>query len=354
MYLSFPPPSANPGVLFTSAGRRIELLRAFRRAYEELGLQSRVIAVDIDPLAPALQVADRYFLVPSVDDPDYIPAVVEICRREQVTRVYPLIDPDVPVLTQHRDAIEATGAVLATIPAVTGALIADKWDVIQFFKSLDLLTPRSWLPEEIDTAQMAFPVFLKPRRGSASENAFKVRNERELRFFLEYVPRPIVQEFLPGPEITCDVVCDVDGDVLSVVQRQRIEVRGGEVVKGVTVNLAGLLDACVKIATHLQTRGPITVQCMLKDGQPHFTEINPRFGGGFPLGVAAGADSPVWLVARAGGISVDIPPLGSYQTGTYVSRFDDSFFLTEAEHEQMARHRFRSGRYSVPGTRLRR
>jgi carbamoyl-phosphate synthase large subunit len=337
--MSSSPPSASPGILFTSAGRRVELLRSFRRAYEQLELQSRVVAVDHDPLAPALQVADRFFLVPSLDDPAYIPAVVDICRREQVTRVYPLIDPDVPILTRHCDEIEATGAVVATIPSWVAATVADKWEVTQFFRRLDLLTPRSWLREEIDPAQVAYPLFVKPRRGSASKDAFQARNERELRFFLEYVPDPIVQELLPGPEITCDVVCDVDGDVLAVVQRQRIEVRGGEVVKGVTVCDPNLLDACVKIATHLQTRGPITVQCMLKDGQPHFTEVNARFGGGFPLGVAAGADSPRWLVARAAGLPVDTPPLGCYQTGVYLSRFDDSFFLTEAEREQMARHR---------------
>jgi carbamoyl-phosphate synthase large subunit len=288
-------------------------------------------------------VADRSFLVPSLDDPTYIPIVVDICRREQVKRVYPLIDPDVPVLTQHSDTIEATGAMVATIPARVAAMVADKWEVTQFFRRIDLLTPRSWLPEEIDPAQMTYPLFIKPRRGSASKDAFQARNERELRFFLEYVPDPIVQELLPGPEITCDVICDIDGDVLAVVPRQRIEVRGGEVVKGVTIYDASLLDACVKIAMHLQTRGPITVQCMLNNGKPHFTEINARFGGGFPLGVAAGADSPRWLVARAAGLPITIPPLGCYQRDVYLSRFDDSFFLTEAEHEQMARHRVRPG-----------
>jgi carbamoyl-phosphate synthase large subunit len=96
----------------------------------------------------------------------------------------------------------------------------------------------------------------------------------------------------------------------------------------------------VKIARELPAVGPITVQCIMKDGIPHFTEINARLGGGVPLGIAAGADSPKWLLARIAGINIDIPPLGSYQTGLYITRFDDSFFITEVEREQMASNRF--------------
>ena len=88
-------------VLFTSAGRRVELLRAFKRAYADLGLSGHIVAVDIDPLAPALQEADCPYIVPRLSDPAYIPALVEICSRQQVHLVFPLIDPDIPVLAHH-------------------------------------------------------------------------------------------------------------------------------------------------------------------------------------------------------------------------------------------------------------
>lgn len=337
-------PSVN--VLFTSAGRRVELLRAFRRAYDALGLAGQIVAVDIDPLAPALQVADRPSIVPRLSDPAYIPALVEICQREQVSLVFPLIDPDIPVLAAHREALESTGARLAVVSPQAAETTADKWLTQQFFRSLDLPTPRSWLPQQLDDARNpvlaqkpdfspVFPVFIKPRRGSAAQHTFKVNEAAELAFFSRYVPDPIVQEFLPGPEITCDVVCDLDGTLLGVCQRQRIEVRWGEVAKGVTVSDARILDACARIARALPAVGPITVQCMLKEGVPHFTEINARCGGGLPLAIAAGVDAPRWLLARTAGLPVEIPALGEYQVGLAVTRYDQSFFL-----EQTARERF--------------
>ena len=326
-------------VLFTSVGRRVELMRAFRRAYESLGIQGRIVATDIDPLAPALQVVDVPYIVPRLTEPQYIPALIEICHREEVNLVFPLIDPDIRVLAAHRAKLEETGARLAVVSPEAAEIAADKWQTTLFFASLGLSTPQSWLPEQISPDEMEFPVFIKPRRGSAAKHSFKADNVDELRFFRHYVPAPIIQEYLEGPEITNDVVCDLDGDVLTVVSRQRIEVRWGEVAKGVTIHDPAIIAACIKIARALPAAGPITVQCMVKDGVPHFTEINARLGGGVPLGVAAGADYPRWLLARAAGIDIEIPPLGSYRIGLYMTRFDDSFFLDKAHREQMAGHR---------------
>jgi len=326
-------------VLFTSAGRRVELLRAFRRAYAALGLDGRIIAIDIDPLAPALGVADRAHIVPGLTEPEYVPALAEICRRERAGVVFPLIDPDIPVLAANRAVLEAAGVRLAVVSPEAAAVAGDKWRCLQFFRGLGLETPRSWLVGDLPREELAYPLFIKPRTGSAAKDSFVVRNARDLAFFSNYVPDAIIQEYLPGPEVTSDVVCDLDGNVLAVVSRRRIEVRWGEVAKGVTVCDARISEACESIARSLPAVGPITVQCMMKNGAPCFTEINARLGGGAPLGIAAGADWPSWLLARCAGIQVDVPPLGSYRTGVYMTRFDDSLFLTEAERERMASRR---------------
>ncbi len=331
--------NSSPVVLFTSVGRRVELLRSFLRAYESLGMSSRIVALDIDPLAPALQEADIPYLVPRVTSSDYVSVLVEICRNERVSLVFPLIDPDIAVLAANRSVIEATGARVAVIPTAVTEITADKWQTTCFFQDLNLPIPQSWLPGQFLERDLTYPVFIKPRRGSAAQNTFKVRNEQELAFFVDYVPDPIIQEYLPGPEITNDVICDLDGAVLAVVSRQRIEVRSGEVSKGVTIYNPAITAACVKIAQALPAVGPITVQCMMMDGVPYFTEINARLGGGIPLGIAAGVDAPRWLLAKAAGISFDLPQLGSYQTGLYLTRYDDSFLLTESDREQMASHR---------------
>jgi carbamoyl-phosphate synthase large subunit len=147
---------------------------------------------------------------------------------------------------------------------------------------------------------------------------------------LAIVPDPIVQEFVAAPEVTTDVVCAPDGAVLAVVSRQRLEVRSGEVLKGVTVRHDGIIDGCQRVARALDARGPITVQCFLTAEGPLFLEVNARLGGGFPLGLAAGADSLAWLLARAAGLPAAVPPIGTYRTNVYMTRFDQSFFL---EHE---------------------
>jgi len=326
-------------VLFTSAGRRVELLRAFRRAYAALGIDGRTVAVDVDPLAPALSEADRTYIVPRLSSADYIPALAGICRREQVDLVFPLIDPDIPVLAANRAVLEAAGAKLAVVSPEAAAVAGDKWACARFFRGLGLDTPRSWLAPDLEGAALDYPLFIKPRGGSAAASTFRVTNARELAFFLDYVPDPIVQEFLPGPEITSDVICDLDGTVLAVVSRQRIEVRWGEVAKGVTISDPRITDACVRIARALPAIGPITVQCMMKDGTPRFTEINARLGGGVVLGMAAGADWPAWLLGRRCGLSVDVPPIGTYRSGVYLTRYDDSLFMTEAERERIAGRR---------------
>ena len=325
-------------VLFTSVGRRVELLRHFRSAYEALKLPGRIVALDIDPLAPALQVADRCHIVPRLNSSEYLPTLIEICRREAVNLIFPLIDPDIPVLAAHRTAIEKTGACVAAVPTEACAVAADKWQTMRFFQRLGLPVPRSWLPGQLDPSRAEYPLFIKPRRGSAASHTYRVNNADELSFFSRYVPEPIIQEFLPGPEITNDVICDLDGEVLAVVSRRRIEVRWGEVAKGVTICDSTIIEACVRIAAELPAIGPITAQCIMKDGLGHFTEVNARLGGGIPLGIAAGADSPRWLLARAAGLAVEIPPLGSYRSGLYLTRFDDSFFIDETERNRLGSH----------------
>ena len=324
-------------VLFPTVGRRVELVRCFRRAYEGLRLEGHVIGMDMDPLAPALQVVDRPYLVPRLDSPDYLPALLEVCRREAVDLIVPLIDADLDVLVRHRDELAAAGMQVAVSSPAVIALTRDKWRTTQFFRRLGLATPASWLPEQLRPDEARYPLFIKPRDGNGGKHAYRVNDARELTFFLQYVPDPIVQRLLSGPEITTDVVCDLAGAVLGVVSRQRIEVRVGEVAKGVTMRDPRIVDACVRIAAALPACGPITVQCFLHEGVPHFTEINARLGGGIPLGIAAGVDAPRQLLAAVAGLAIARPRIGDYRTDLYMTRFDDSFMLTAGQRARVAR-----------------
>jgi carbamoyl-phosphate synthase large subunit len=327
--LSSPSNPKEVNVLFTSAGRRVELLRAFRRAYETLGITGQIHAADIDPLAASLQAADRKHLVPRLTDPAYIPALLNIVQQEGINLIFPLIDPDIPVLALHAAEFSREGALVMT-PGLQGVEIAgDKWLTFQKYQELGIPAAKSWLPDDLPKEGLTFPLFIKPRKGSAGIGAFRVENQRQLNFFQTYVENPIIQECLPGPEITCDVVCSGTGELWAVVCRQRIEIRAGEVAKGVTVWDERIARYCGVIAKGIGARGPVTVQCILRDGEPFFTEINARFGGGCPLGIAAGADYPRWYLAEAAGTNPEVPILGSYTIGLQMTRFDDSFFLSK-------------------------
>ena len=168
-----PPESVN--LLFTSAGRRVELLRAFRQAYKDTGLSGTIVATDIDPLAPALQIVDKPLLVPRVTDPGYIPTLSRIVEAEAIDLIFPLIDPDIPVLAEGREALERGGARLGVIPLESARITHDKWLTYQFLRENDIATPRSWQGEELPAEDLSYPLFGKPRVGSAGKQAIKIK-----------------------------------------------------------------------------------------------------------------------------------------------------------------------------------
>ena len=323
-------------VLLTSVGRRVELVRIFKRALDSLKVPGNVVAIDANPLAPALRLADKSFLVPLIADEQYIPTVVDICRQERIAYVFPLLDPDVLLLALHRQQFEDVGTCVTGLTRQPVLTARDKWKTMEFLREINLPAPRSWLREGIAADEMNYPLFIKPRHGSASEQAHKVESARELEFLLDRVPDPIVQEFLSRPEYTTDVTCYPAGEILAVISRRRITTRDGEMARGVTVFDPVVTAHCVKMAKALGALGPICIQTMFRDDVAVVTEINARFGGGFPLSVAAGINSVELFVARAIGRDVEVPPLDSYQCGLYMTRFDESFFLSEAELGQSA------------------
>ena len=210
-------------------------------------------------------------------------------------------------------------------------MVSDKWATARLMSQAGVEGPQTWLPAELPPRDsLAFPLYIKPRYGSGSKHTARVDNLDELEVFVNRVPEPVIQEFLEGPEVTCDVAYSLEGEFLGLCQRRRIETRSGEVQKGVTVWDPGIARSCLAIGAALAARGPITVQCLFHNGRPSFTEINGRFGGGVPLAIAAGLDFPRWYLALAAGLPLDRPPLGDYRQGLYLTRCDESFFCTAA------------------------
>jgi len=323
-------------VLFTSLGRRVELIEQWQLAFKNAKRPGNIFGTDINPLAPAFQIVSEGFVVPMTTSAGFISKLTEICKKRKIDLIFPLIDPDIPVLARNKMRLEKTGAKLILINDNYIQITQDKWFTYKFFKSLGLQTPMSWLPDNlIATDILNFPVFIKPRSGSASIGAIKIDTMEQLEAFIPKTNYPIIQEFIEGEEVTCDVICSLKGEVLSVIPRQRIEVRSGEVAKGKTIYHKSIIRACVKIAQALKAIGPITIQCILRDDIPYFIEINPRYGGGAPLGIAAGAKSPEWYIKEFLNIPFTVPPIGEYIKDLYMTRADQTFFLSENEIQRI-------------------
>jgi carbamoyl-phosphate synthase large subunit len=317
-----------PTVLFLNAGRRVELLLAFRAALETVGLPGRLLASDVQGLAPALYEADHSCLLPHSSSAKFLPALREVCVREEVDLVVPLIDPDLPVLAKHRQAVESTGTRILLSSGQAVSICGDKRATSAFLGQNGFPAPKVLAAREV--AETDFPLLIKPRDGSASANVFKAADREELAFFLEYVPNAIIQEFVAGQEYTVDVFCDWSSRPLIAVPRERIKVRAGEVSVGRVRRQNVMEELAMAVAATLGAVGPINVQMIDGDGGSRVIEINPRYGGGCRLSMAAGAPMAEWTLLMALGRD-PAERAANLREGLTMMRYDQSLFIDDDE-----------------------
>ena len=214
---------------------------------------------------------------------------------------------------------------VAVSDAATASTCNDKLATCDHLRAHGIAAAPSWLPSTLP-ADVAFPLFVKPRGGRGSVGAYRVNDRRELEFFLSYVTDPIVQEYLDGPEFTLDVLCDFDGQPISIVPRERVVIRSGVIDRGRTKQDQTLIDLALACTHVLPFAGAINIQCRVVDGRPTVFEINPRFSGGIPLTIAAGADFPRWLIELALGRRV-APAIGGFVGDLWMTSYEASIFL---------------------------
>lgn len=310
-------------ILFTGIGRRVELLQAFRQAALCQNRNIRLYGTDMAGTAPALVFCDAVREICSMRDESYIPALLEICRRDSIHLVIPTIDTDLSALSGNRKQFEAIGAkVLISSPDMV-RICRDKHVTSRFFAECGLKTPmpaRDW-----KQYTGGYPAFIKPRDGSSSVNAFKVLNARQLEQYASQVDSYIVQPFIEGNEYTVDIFCDFEGRPVFITPRQRMAVRSGEVIKTKITMDARMLEESQAIIRRFKPCGPITVQLIReeKTGEDYYIEINPRFGGGAPLSMKAGADSAAAVLRLLAGEKLTYTA-GAAEDGTVYSRFEQS------------------------------
>ena len=309
-------------VLFTCAGQRVDIVTAFKRA------GATTIATDVDQLAPALYHADRRALVPRVDDFGYIGALRDLVGLHDVRLIVPLTDLDHVVLAQHRE--ELAPALVLVPEEETSARCADKYLAHRFFDEQGIGTPPTWLPTELPE-DIRFPVLVKARKGFGSRHIYRAANDTELDFFLRYTAADsMVQAVCHGVEFSIDVFCDLESRCVAAVPRTMIESKGGESIKGMTIKDEDLIEFARTVSEALHIVGPANVQCFREpDGQLQVTDVNPRFGGGFPLPTAARSRYPELAMALANGETLE-PRLGDFREGVVMTRYFSQVILEDA------------------------
>lgn len=316
-------------VLITAASRRVPLVRAFRNAVQKFG-NGRVVTTDMNPLSPALYFGHKHYIVPLTTDKHYIPIIESICDAEDVNLIIPTIDDELPIFGRSMGRFEQAGIHVAVSSERTSKICNDKYETYLFCLAQGIKAPVTRLTSQLDYSRLRFPVYVKPRFGRGSVNVFLVNNATQLRSFLEYVPDAIVQDQLQGTEYTVDVLCDFNGQVISIVPRERLVIRAGVSDKGITRRHIDVMAFAKDIAEKLEIVGPANIQCKWDGHEVRLIEVNPRFSGGIPLTIASGADFPAWLVQLKAGVQV-LPQLGKFRDGLAMMSFEESIFATEAE-----------------------
>jgi carbamoyl-phosphate synthase large subunit len=308
-------------VLFTCAGQRVDIVSAFGRA------GATTVAADLDPLAPALYHADHRALVPAVRDPGYVDALAALVAEHDVRLVVPLTDLDQEIVSAARDAF-APALVLAPAPDVCRAM-GDKYLAHLFFEANGIPSPRTWLPEDVPE-DVRYPVLVKVREGFGSRHIYRAADAEELAFQLRATPvDSMVQEQCLGEEFSVDVFSDVDGRCLNAIPRSMIQSKGGESIKGRSLADRELVEPGARGAETVGIVGPANVQCFREpDGSLPVTDVNPRFGGAFPLPLAAGSRYPQLALALARGERPE-PRLGEFREGVVMTRFFSDLCLVE-------------------------
>ena len=318
-------------ILFTGVGRRVELIQAFREAALCLNVSLILFGADMTNTAPALYYCDFFRPVCGMREDSYIDELLAICKNDSIDLVIPTIDTDLLVLSENKNRFEEIGTkVLISSPEMI-AICRDKNKTSAFFEACGLKAPmpvNDWTQYEGE-----YPAFIKPKDGSSSINAYKVKNEEELQLYASQIEDYVVQPFVDGKEYTIDIFCDLDGTPISIVPRERMQVRAGEVLKTRIDMDSKMIEESKKLCESFKPCGPITVQ-LIKDhnmGDNYYIEINPRFGGGAPLSMKAGARSAETILKLL--LNEEIKEVTNMEDGAIYSRFDQSVCITHGKSE---------------------
>lgn len=312
-------------ILILSAGTRNKVVQYFKKA---LNGDGRVIATDCSNLAPAIYDADKYYIVPRMTDEGYLDVILDICKNEQISGVLSLIDPELSLLSDNVEKFAEVGTKVIGSSYELCERSLDKYEMYKWLVDNGYKCAKSYMNKEeffadLDDGTAKFPVFVKPARGSASISISKVTDRETVDLLFAHEDGLMIQEFLDGQEIGADVYIDmISGEVVSIFTKKKLKMRAGETDKAVSFKDEKLFELIKEFVDRAGYRGQIDIDTFDINGEYYISEVNPRFGGGYPHAYESGSDHMSLIVNNLNG-KVNECVIGMYKENTYMMKYNE-------------------------------
>lgn len=312
-------------ILILSAGTRNKVVEYFVRT---LAGKGNVIATDMSGLAPAIYEADKYYIVPRMTEPGYLDVILDICKKEKINGILSLIDPELSLLAKNKDKFKEVGTTVIGSSYDLCEMSLDKYEMYEWLKEHDYKCAKSYMDKDefyadVEAGKANYPVFVKPARGSASIAISKVYDKETVELLFAHDEGLMIQEYLNGQEIGADVYIDMlSGEIVSIFTKKKLKMRAGETDKAVSFKEDKLFDLIKKFVSEAGYRGQIDIDIFDINGEYYISEVNPRFGGGYPHAYECGADHMKLIVNNLEG-NKNESIIAQYKSDIYMMKYNE-------------------------------
>lgn len=313
-------------ILILSCGTRNKIIQYFRKTVNRL--DGKVVAADCSELASALYDADQYYILPKIDADGYMDIILDICRKEKINGILSLIDPELSLLAKHYMEFQAIGTMLIGSSYSLCEMSLDKYQMYKWLITHGYNCAKSYMDRAqffraVNAGEIDYPVFVKPVRGSASISITKAGDNETVKLLMDHENGLMVQEYLDGQEIGADVYIDmISREVVSIFTKQKIKMRAGETDKAVSFKNDKLFCYIARFVKEAGYRGQIDIDIFDRNGEYYISEVNPRFGGGYPHAYECGCNHIELIVENLLG-RVNEKRIGNYESGVYMMKYNE-------------------------------
>lgn len=313
-------------ILLLSSGTRNKIVQYFKKCVSDKG---NVICTDMSNLAPSIYEADKYYIVPRMTAPGYLDVILDICKKEKIDGILSLIDPELSLLAENKEKFAALGTTVIGSSYELCEMSLDKFEMYNWLTDRGYKCAKSYMNKEeffkdVEAGKAKYPVFIKPARGSASIAISKVYDKETVELLFAHGEGLMIQEFLDGQEIGADVYIDmISGEIVSIFTKKKILMRAGETDKAESFKDEKLFELIRKFVSEAGYRGQIDIDIFDVGGEYYISEVNPRFGGGYPHAYESGADHMKLILNNLEGKANECVIGENYKVGTYMMKYNE-------------------------------